>query len=61
MGIIQRMGAWLSVLTYIVNGTKLGDQEWRDYLFLRYGIDPPDLMSHCDGCGEALSIYHALD
>ena len=36
-------------------------QEWRDALFLRYGIDPPDPPSTCDGCGAGLSINHALD
>ena len=49
------------MLPSTVNGTELGAQEWREYLFLRYGIDPPDLPCHCDGCGAAFSIYHALD
>ena len=43
------------------SGTELGAQEWRNSLFLSYGIDPPDLPSHCDGCGSALSIFHALE
>ena len=43
-----------------VNGTELGAQEWRDSFFLGNGIDPPDLPSHCDGCGAAFTIYHAL-
>ena len=34
MGRIQRTGAWLSVLSYVINGTELGAQEWRDFLFL---------------------------
>ena len=37
----QKKGAWLSVPTSMVNGMKLGDQEWRDDLFLCYNIDPP--------------------
>ena len=36
-------GAWLTVQTSTVNGTDLGAQEWRDALFLRYVLDPPDL------------------
>ena len=44
-----------------VNGTELGVQEWRDSLFLLYGINPPDLPPHCDGCGEAFSICRALE
>ena len=49
------------MLPSTVNGTELGVQEWRDSLFLTYGIKPPDLLSHCDGCGAALSICHALE
>ena len=44
-----------------MNGTELGTQEWRDSLFLRYGLEPPDLPSHCDGCDAKFSISHALD
>ena len=38
-----------------------GDQEWRDTLFLRYGLDPPDLPIHCDRYQAKFSISHALD
>ena len=41
-----KTGAWLTVLPSTVNGTELGDQEWCDALFLRYGLDPPDLPTH---------------
>ena len=44
-----------------VNGTDLGDQEWRDALFLRYGIDPPDLPKYCDGCNTKFTVCHTLD
>ena len=53
--------AWLTVLSYTVNGKELGDQEWRDALFLRYEMEPPDLPSHCDGCDAKFSISHALE
>ena len=54
-------GAWLTVLPYTVNDTELGDQEWRDDLFLRYGLEPPDLPTHCDGCEARFTISHVLD
>ena len=44
-----------------VNGTDLGAQEWRDAAFLRYGLEPPDLPKHCDGCNDKFLICHALD
>ena len=53
--------AWLTVLPSTVNGTELGSQEWRDALFLRYGLDPPDLPTHCDCCQAKFLISHALD
>ena len=42
-------------------GRSYGAQEWRDFLFLSYGINPTDFMYHCDVCGAAFSICHALD
>ena len=56
-----KSGAWIAVLLSVVNGEELGYQEWRDDLFLQYGIYPPDFPPHCDGCNVALSIYHTLD
>ena len=53
-------GAWLTVLPSAVNGTELGAQEWRDTLFLRYELDPPDLPTHCDGCDARCTISHIL-
>ena len=44
-----------------VNGTELGAQEWRDALFLRYGLEPPDLPTHCEGCHAKFTISHSLD
>ena len=40
---------------------ELGAQEWRNALFLRYGLKPPDLPTHCDGCQAKFSISHTLD
>ena len=44
-----------------INGTELGSQDWRDALFLWYGLEPPDLPTHCDGCNAKFKISHALD
>ena len=38
-----------------------GAQEWRDALFLRYSLEPPDLPKYCDGCNDKFTICHALD
>ena len=56
-----KTGAWLTVLPYTVNWTELGDQEWRDALFLRYGLEPPDLPKYCDRCKARFLISHVLD
>ena len=56
-----KTGAWLTVLPSTVNGTELGAQEWCDALFLRYGLEPPDLPTHCNGCEARFTISHALD
>ena len=53
--------AWLMVLPSTVNGTELGPQEWRDALFLRYGLEPPGLPKYCDRYQARLSISHALE
>ena len=56
-----KTGAWLTVKPSTVNGTELGSQECRNALFLRYGLKPPDLPTHCDGFQTKLSISHALE
>ena len=43
-----KTGAWITVLSYTVNGTDFGNQELQDALFLRYGIDIQDLFTHSD-------------
>ena len=40
---------------------ELGEQQWRESLFLRYGIEASDLPDHCNGCRAEFSIYHALE
>ena len=56
-----KTGAWITVLLSTVNETEMGAQEWRDSLFLRYGLDPPELPTHYDGCEARFTISHALD
>ena len=56
-----KTGAWLTVQPSTGNGTELGAQEWRDALFLRYGLETPDLPTYCDGFQAKLSISHAFD
>ena len=49
------------MLLSTVNGTELGVQEGRDNLFLRYGLEHPDLPTYCDGCEARFIISHAID
>ena len=55
-----KTGAWLTVQPSTVNGTELGDQEWRGTLLPWYGLEPPDLPTYCDGCNAKFTIYHTL-
>ena len=57
----MKTGAWLTVQLYIVNGTELDAQEWRDALFLKCGLDPPELPHYCNGYNATFSICHNLD
>ena len=58
---VTKVGAWLTVQPSTVNGTDLGAQEWLDALFLPYGLNPPDLPTHCDGCNYRFTISRTLD
>jgi hypothetical protein len=40
--------------------TELSAHEFRDALFMRYGIAPPDLPDNCDGCEACFTLQHAL-
>ena len=51
----------MTVQPSTVNGEELGSQEWRDALFLRYGLEPPYLPTHFNGCQAKFSISHAID
>ena len=45
----------------MLNGTELGAQEWRDSLFLRYGLDTLYLPKFCDRYNSTFYIFHAID
>ena len=44
-----------------VNGTCLSEIELRDESHLRWYRTPPNLPTHCDGCGSEFSIAHRLE
>ena len=43
-----------------VSGTLLPATEFRDFLCACYYVSPVNLQSHCDGCGTAFVVTHAL-
>ena len=56
-----KKGMCLAVLMSMVNIAELGDQYCLDTIFLHYGIEPPDLPTHCDGCNTKFTIFNSLD
>ena len=57
----NNMEVWITVFPSTVNGMDLEYQGWFDSLFIRYGIEPPGLLPHCDGCNAKFSICRYLD
>jgi hypothetical protein len=53
-------GQFLSVIPSQTNGTVLSAAEFRDAILIRYSRQPSDLQKHCDGCGKAFDVNHAL-
>ena len=49
------------MLQSTVNGLYMGDHYCANALFLRYGIDPPYIPTHCDGCNTKIPICNAPD
>ena len=58
---VQKIGAWILVMTSTINGIDFGAQDRRDALFLQYGIEPLDLYQNCNGFGISYSISHTLE
>ena len=56
----SQTGSWLTVTPNRLNGTLLSADEFRDNLRIRYGLDPLNLQSECDGCYQRFSVEHAL-
>lgn len=56
----QAAGIWLSVVPNRLNGTELTADEFRDNIRLRYNLQPLDMPEKCDGCGETMTVEHAL-
>jgi len=53
-------GIWLSSVPDCLNGNILSMEEFRDNIRLRYNLAPLDMPRHCDGCGERMTVEHAL-
>ena len=54
-------GTWLSARPGLLERTILSAQEWRDGIFLRYGITPENVPALCDGCNRPNDLNHALN
>ena len=55
----KETGAWLNNLPNTLNGTALAEEEFRDSLWLRFGLAPLKLPLICDGCGKKFDFNHA--
>ena len=55
----KETGGWLNNLPNTLNGTVLSEEEFRDSLRLRFGLNPLNLPSTCDGCGKKFNFNHA--
>ena len=57
---VAKAASWLSTAPNRLNGAELSAEEFRDSLRIRYGFEPPNLPSRCDGCNSKFSVEHAL-
>ena len=53
-------GAWLTINPRESNESHLSAGEFRDGLFVRYGLHPSRLQGRCDGCGAKTNLKHAM-
>jgi hypothetical protein len=56
-----KTGVWLTARPGILERTLLSAQEWRDGIYLRYGMTPQGLPAICDGCNQPNSTNHAFN
>ena len=56
----RQCGAWLTTMPDTVNNTDLTKEEFRDSLRIRYGLEPLNIPSKCDGCHQDFTVGHAL-
>ena len=56
-----KTGTWLSVSPSPLNDMELSHEEFRDGLALRFGLEPVNTPTNCDGCGELTSLTHAMN
>jgi hypothetical protein len=53
-------GIWLTCIPSRLHGTELSKEEFVDNLRLRYNLEPLAMPCKCDGCGQKMSVEHAL-
>ena len=53
-------GTYLQAIPDRLNGTILSANEWRDNTRIRFNLEPLDMPRRCDGCGECMTVEHAL-
>ena len=53
-------GAWMSVRGSTVLGAVLLATKFCDVLCAHYNFTPLNLQIHCNGCGTAFKVSHAL-
>ena len=52
--------AWITVVPDLLNGATLSAEDFRYDLSIRFRMLPLDLRQTCDGCGDKLTVEHAL-
>ena len=57
----SKCSSWLTIVPTEDNGFAMSSNQFRDAISLRYGKQPKDLPSHCDGDGEVFTVCHALN